>query len=71
MVDLVRFEMGLSVYSGTSWLPPINPLIVVVHDFLNDTRGENPVQSSETLNKQIFGLGFSKKEFDIQLYSLV
>jgi hypothetical protein len=64
VVDLVRLEMGLPVYSGTSRLPLINPLIIIVRDFLKDTRGENPVQSSEGLNEQIFGLGFSKKEFD-------
>jgi hypothetical protein len=56
--------MGLPVYSGTSRLPLINPLIIIVRDFLKDTRGMNPVQSSEALNEQIFGLGFSKKEFD-------
>jgi hypothetical protein len=61
VVDLVRLEMGLSVYSGTSRLPLTNPLIIIVRDFLNDTRGENSLQSSEALNGQIFGLGFSKK----------
>ena len=60
MVDLVRFEMGLFVHSGTSRLPLICPLMTSVHDFFERTKGENPVQTSETLNEQIFGLGFSK-----------
>jgi hypothetical protein len=56
VVDLVRLEMGLSVYSGTSRLPLFNPFKIFIRDFLKDTRGENPVQPSERLNEQIFGL---------------
>lgn len=62
MVDLVRFEMGLFVYSGTSRLPLISPLIIIVRDFSEHTRGESPLQSSEMLSEQIFGLRIPKKK---------
>jgi hypothetical protein len=59
VVDLVRFEMGLFVYSGTSRLPLISLLMIIVRDFSEHTRDENPLQSSEMLNEQIFGLGLA------------
>ena len=62
MVDLVGLEMGLSVYSGTSRLPLINPLMIVARDLLKQARGENPVLSFETLSEHIYGLGFFRNK---------